>query len=293
MSNLVKEAAGKMRRVPRQVAVGYWRGFTYPFRGMKTVYVEHSNLVKIWIWPLVITALAMVGVGWAVWEYHDALMGTMWTEPTGDGWLISVGRFIHGLLEVVLGFVLLVGGLIVVQILTSVFAAPFNDALSEALEKRFTGVGGAAFTWSGLAADVLRTIALESGKLGLYLGVMIPALLFSWLVPGCGQIAYSVFGFVFSVLYLAVDYIDWPAARRGLSVGQRARIARRNLWPMLGFGTGVWVLLFIPFINLLFMPAAVAGGTRLFLDLEGPQAAPRDAVSDPLNVSTPTESDEG
>ena len=42
-----------------------------------------------------------------------------------------------------------------------------------------------------------------------------------------------------------------------------------------GFGTGVWLFLFIPLLNLLFMLAAVAGGTLMFLDLEGegPEAA--------------------
>jgi len=35
-----------------------------------------------------------------------------------------------------------------------------------------------------------------------------------------------------------------------------------------GFGTGVWILLFVPLVNLFFMPAAVAGGTMLFLGLE-------------------------
>ena len=54
---------------------------------------------------------------------------------------------------------------------------------------------------------------------------------------------------------------------------------------MFGFGTGVWLFLFIPLVNLLFMPAAVAGGTLLFLDLEGegtsdPQHAPADELDD-------------
>ena len=37
---------------------------------------------------------------------------------------------------------------------------------------------------------------------------------------------------------------------------------------MLGFGAGVYLFLMIPLVNLFFMPAAVAGGTLLFLDLE-------------------------
>jgi uncharacterized protein involved in cysteine biosynthesis len=39
-------------------------------------------------------------------------------------------------------------------------------------------------------------------------------------------------------------------------------------WPaMLGLGAAIWALLFVPLLNVLFMPAAVAGGTLLFLDL--------------------------
>jgi CysZ protein len=84
-----------------------------------------------------------------------------------------------------------------------------------------------------------------------------------------GQFVYSVAGSAFTVAYLALDYVDWPAARRGLGVGERVAFFRKNALPMLGFGAGVWVFLFVPFLNLLFMPAAVAGGTRLFLDLIG------------------------
>ncbi len=290
MSDAVKRAAQHVVQAPRRAAVGYWRGFTYPMSGMKAVYAEHSDLVRIWIWPLIITALAMGGVGWAVWSYHDALLATMWTEPSGEGWLASIGRFIHGMLEVVLGIILFFGGLIAVHLLTSVFAAPFNDSLSEALEMRFTGRKAKPFSWSAFAGDLLRTVALEAGKLTIYIGIMLPMLIFSWVVPGCGQVVYAIFGFLFSVLYLAVDYVDWPAARRGWSVGKRARFARKNLVPMLGFGTGVWILLFIPFANLLFMPAAVAGGTRLFLDLAGPAEGVSDAVDAGVNLSAGVES---
>jgi uncharacterized protein involved in cysteine biosynthesis len=37
---------------------------------------------------------------------------------------------------------------------------------------------------------------------------------------------------------------------------------------MLGFGFAVWACLFVPLLNLVFMPLSVAGGTLLFLDLE-------------------------
>jgi CysZ protein len=76
---------------------------------------------------------------------------------------------------------------------------------------------------------------------------------------------------VLTAVYLGVDYIDWPAARRDWSVRDRLSFARAELPAVAGFGTGVWILLFVPLVNLFFMPAAVAGGTMLFLSLERPQ----------------------
>jgi uncharacterized protein involved in cysteine biosynthesis len=56
-------------------------------------------------------------------------------------------------------------------------------------------------------------------------------------------------------------------------VSYRFGLARSRFSTMFGFGTGVWAFLFIPLVNLLFMPAAVAGGTLLFLDLEALEKA--------------------
>jgi len=71
-----------------------------------------------------------------------------------------------------------------------------------------------------------------------------------------------------SAAYFALDYVDWPATRRGLSVRARFALLRRHPLRMLGFGCAVWMCLFVPLLNLLFMPLSVAGGTLLFLDLE-------------------------
>ena len=74
-------------------------------------------------------------------------------------------------------------------------------------------------------------------------------------------------GFALTAVYLGIDYIDWPAARRDWSVADRVAFTKRQLPAVAGFGTGVWALLFIPVVNLFFMPAAVAGGTMLFVAL--------------------------
>jgi len=164
----------------------------------------------------------------------------------------------------------LLGGFafVVVAASSTVIAAPFNDALSEEVERLVAGREAAPFNLAAVLRDIGRTLRLELLKLSIYLLVMVPALLLSWIVPVVGNILYTVFGFFFTTFYFAVDYVDWPASRRNLGVRQRLRWMRARWFTLLGFGSGVWLLLFLPLINLLFMPAAVAGGTLFFLDCE-------------------------
>jgi len=152
-----------------------------------------------------------------------------------------------------------------------VVAAPFNDALSEAIEERETRQASRPFSLPRMLSDLVRTLRIEILKLSVFAAIMMPLTIFSWLVPGVGHAVAAVVGSLFTASYLAIDYIDWPASRRGFGVRQRLSFFSQQPWLMLGFGVAVWGCLFVPILNIAFMPIAVAGGTRLFLDLEAEQ----------------------
>jgi CysZ protein len=241
---------------------------------MRFVYFQHPGLARYWVFPILITGLALAAVLYAAGSYHDDL-GSMvwsifpesWNEATG--WVGSLLGTLRWLIELVSGLLIAVLGLVLVLVLSSVVAAPFNDALSEAVEHLLTGQSAPSFSVSHMLADIGRTVRLEISKVVVYLGVVGPMFLASVFLPGIGQFV-SLVGFALTAVYLGVDYIDWPAARRNWSVRDRLSFARTELPAVAGFGTGVWILLFVPLINLFFMPAAVAGGTMLFLSLESP-----------------------
>lgn len=270
LTELAKGAAA----APKRLGIGFFSGLRYPFRGMRFVYGKHVGLVRFWLPPILLTGLMLVLITAGVLHYHDAIAQWIWTAPTGDSFWGSVGRFFHGLFDFLLALLLALGGLVLVTVSTSVLAAPFNDALSAEVERIVTGAEGPPFSLGLLMRDLFRTVGLELVKLSIYCLVMLPLFAASLLLPVVGQIAYSIFGFLFTALYFALDYIDWPATRSGHGVGARLDLARANFVPMFGFGTGVWFFLFIPLLNLFFMPAAVAGGTLLFLDLQRPEEAP-------------------
>jgi CysZ protein len=244
------------------------RGFAYVARGYR-VLRRHPGLARYWLMPMLLTGLALVASVWLSLRNHDELLGLLWATPRpGPGWhaLYALARavtFVTALL--VLGLVAVFASMVV--------AAPFNDALSEAIEVLEAGRAPLPFSLGRLLRELLQALLLALLRLALYAAVVGPLWLLSWLVPGVGQVLYLGAWTLFTAAYFALDYTDWPSTRRGLSVRARFGLLREHPLRMLGFGFGVWLCLFVPLVNLLFMPLSVAGGTLLFLDLEAGQRA--------------------
>lgn len=246
---------------------GFFAALGYPLRGARFVYIEHRSLAKFWLPPIALTAAAFVAVIWLALGLHEQWTERLWPTPLGEGWLATLAQLLHRVVSWLMALALMGAGAIVVALSTSVIAAPFNDALSEAVEALRSGRQPARWSLKKTARDVFRTLGLELSKWSLYAAVMGPLLLINWLIPGFGSVLYMLAGIGITALFFAVDYLDFPAARRDLPVRERVRFARTH-WPAtLGLGLGIWAFLFIPVVNLLFMPAAVAGATLLFLDL--------------------------
>jgi CysZ protein len=261
------------------VAKGFWYGFAFPWKGAWMVYLKHPWLVRFWIWPVMITIACIAAVGYSVFSLHGDLLAWMWSAPQGQGFWVDAARVARPVVQVLVFLLLMVLGVLVVYLMSSVLAGPFNGMLSEEIERLVKGNEAQPFTLKGLLRDLLLTVRLEGGKAVVYCGVMGPLLLASLLIPGLGQGLYTIFGVFFTMIFFAVDYTDWPLARRGHGVRARLRLVRAHAPRMFGLGVGVWLLLTLPFINLLFMPAAVAGGTLMVLDMEGDGLLPEPGLA--------------
>ena len=259
---------------------GFIAGLGYPLRGARFVYVDHPSLAKYWVPPILLTSVALLLVLWLALAYRGEVLAAVWPMPSGDGLFDRIAQWLYTFVEWLLALLMVVLGGLVVALSTGVLAAPFNDALSEAVEQLETGRRAAPPGLAKSLRDLRRTVGLELAKLGLYLAIMVPLFVASFALPGVGPLVYAVSGFFLTALFFAVDYVDWPASRREIPVRDRALAALRGLRPMLGLGVGVWVFMYVPLLNLLFMPAAVAGGTLLFLDLN-PQVQDINGVSPP------------
>ena len=210
----IMQGAGAVAKSP----IGFARGLSYALRGGRFVYFQHPKLARYWVLPILITGVALASVFYGAGTLYDDLGGAVWSllpeswnEATGVlGWLTTALRW---LFELVAGLLITLLGLVLVLVLSSVIAAPFNDALSEAVEHILTGGAPPPFSLRRMLADIVRTIRLEVGKVLLYAVIVGPMFLASFFLPGIGQVI-SIVGFALTAVYLGIDYVDWPAARR-------------------------------------------------------------------------------
>ncbi|MFC5699117.1 sulfate transporter CysZ [Pseudomonas sp. GCM10022186] len=215
--------------------------------------------------PLTVNLLLFAAlIGFAVQEFSgwvDAFM------PSLPDWLAFLQYLIWPL------FVLLVVVLVFFSftMLANVIAAPFNGFLAEKVEVVVRGQDDfPAFSWAELLAMIPRTVGRELRKLAYFLP-RAGALLILSFIPGINLLATPLW-IIFGIWMMAVQYIDYPADNHKLGWNEMLAWLREKRWQSLGFGGATYLALLIPFVNVLMMPAAVAGAT-LFWVREGGEKA--------------------
>lgn len=215
------------------------------------------------IWPLLMmlviygAALAMVLPPVLGWLDRSATALPPWFDEW-LGWLVT-------LLQIVLGglLVLVIGWF--ATLLAAVLASPFYGRIAQIVETRLTG--GASIIERSLVAEAFAALSRELQKLLWTAPRMIGILLLS-LIPVVGVVA-SPLAFLFGAWVMAAQFTDFTPENQGLEFAETRRTlaSRRGLG--LGFGALTALAVGIPVLNLIIAPAAVAGGTALWLQIRG------------------------
>lgn len=146
-------------------------------------------------------------------------------------------------------------------IIGNFIAAPFNALLAEKVQ-RMGGADLPDMQLSDWLSVVPKSLGRELRKL-LYYFPRALLLLFLSFIPVVGMVLW----FLFNGWMMAVQYCDYAADNRGVSfVDMKARLRPQitKCWP---FGAVVNLAMLVPLLNLLIIPAAVAGAT-LFWEQE-------------------------
>nr|WP_314483157.1 sulfate transporter CysZ [uncultured Pseudomonas sp.] len=212
--------------------------------------------------PLTINLLLFGGLiyfaGHQFSQWLDALV------PTLPSWLSFLTYVLWPLFVVLL--VLMV--FFTFTLVANIIAAPFNGFLAEKVEVVVRSDDHfPAFSWAELMAMIPRTLGREMRKLGYFLP-RATALFILSLIPVVNVVAAPLW-LVFGVWMMAIQYIDYPADNNKMSWQDMLAWLREKRWQSLGFGGITYLALMIPGVNVLMMPAAVAGATLFWVREKG------------------------
>ena len=208
--------------------------------------------------PLAINLTLFVGL-----IYFAGHQFGVWVDqlmPTLPNWLSFLAYIIWPIFVVLVAFMVF----FTFTMLANIIAAPFNGFLSEKVEVVARGKDDfPPFRWGELIEMVPRTLAREMRKLGYFLPRALALFVLS-LIPVVNIIAAPLW-LLFGVWMMAIQYIDYPADNHKMSWQDMLAWLRQKRWQSLGFGGIVYAALLIPGVNIIMMPAAVAGATLFWV----------------------------
>lgn len=147
-------------------------------------------------------------------------------------------------------------------VITNFIAAPFNGLLSEKVELYLTGQKINDDGLAEIVKDVPRMLGREWTKLCYYLPRAIGFFILLWILPVIGQVLWVMF----TCWMYAVQYKDYPFDNHKICFKEMKEDLKQKQTLSYGFGLAVLLLTAIPIVNLIVMPVAVCGATRLWVD---------------------------
>lgn len=245
--------------------MSFLAGLVCTVRGTAQLAVTPSLWTYAWAPVLVAAAIGVGAVEFVRWLASEQIAA--WAEAAvgGRGWTDWIVGALVWAASILVAFAIFAP-------LVRVVAAPFLSLLADRTVASLigrpspSGPGGRAMRW--VLRPVLDALALFAIRLGITI-VALPL----FFVPVAGPF---LFGGV-SMLLLGVDLIDIAQSARGVLLGARLSFVSRHMGACLGLGVGAGLLLLVPCVNVLLLPAAVVGAVlldrRLSPDFPGAAAA--------------------
>lgn len=248
-----------------------YQGFAYPFRGVRYLF-SHPRLFHYSLIPFVLNTVLYAfflyaSYHWLFDPFQQAVMAWL------PAWEI-LRKVLWYVLLLLAAVLFLIFAAVSFAIAGNILASPFHDLLSERVEQMLSGTRvPTPPTWGAMIRMFGRGIKEELKKLSFFLVVQV-AILLIWIIPVAGAVLHPFLATLATIWFVAVEFIDYPMARRGLLFRQRMGAFWRWKYQVLGFGAGAALFLLVPLAGLLTLPASVIGGTMLFLEEGGQTLLP-------------------
>ncbi|WP_281647087.1 sulfate transporter CysZ [Parendozoicomonas sp. Alg238-R29] len=234
------------------------QGLDYFLTGLKRL--PEPGIRAFVIIPLLVNIIVFSGMIWLATSQFSALMDKMM------GWLPGWLSFLSFIVWPLFALTIAVGMFFTFTVVANIIAAPFNGFLAEKIQRGLDPECMPEGGWKDLAALIPRTIVRELQKLWYYLPRAIFFFVLSIFIPIVGPVLF----YLFSAWMMGIQYCDYAADNELVSFkDMKTKLAAPRMQTML-FGGMVSLCSMIPLLNLVVMPAAVIGGSHLWVNRRSP-----------------------
>ena len=251
------------------------QGFRYFFKGMSILGTK--GLRRFIILPFLINIVIM---GTGLWFGFG--IARDWTSALTVSYLPDWLQWLTYLVDPIIFICFLVIIFYTFTLFALTLGAPFYSILSEKVQTVFYNDEpfSSKMSVGDTIKDIPHIIFLELRKLFYRIPFMIASILVM-LFPIIGQLG----AIILTSWCNAMDYTSYGYENNRYSL----RVSRKNLTEhkllCLSFGCAVWAALLIPFVNLIMIPVAVAGGTMLWYEKLKPAGYGTGLPGGTINVS--------
>jgi CysZ protein len=234
-------------------------GAVAPFRGLWYIATHPRPLLPWLVLPVLVNIAAVIGAFIAAFVGTPWLIDTLlWSQPHHPFWV-----FVWTVLTYSMAALLFIVAVLLIYLLASAIGSPFYDRLSAEVERIELGDVPGGHRWF---AQGVWSIA--HSLIGLFLWVVLVVLASILnLIPGIGTVLEFIVTLAGTAFLVAREMLDGPLTRRRFSFAAKIGFVARHIAATGPFGLVSATLLWVPLLNFVVLPAAVVGGTLLYLDL--------------------------
>lgn len=226
--------------------------------------LAHPGLWWLALVPFVLNLLLFAAGAWAGWHFFGGWISAQFMGETDGFWMQMLGF----VLVAVFWLLYIIAVVFLFVPIATLVALPFNDLLSEKVERVYAGRGVEGAFAPGALLKALMVGFRSSLRLTLKTIVLILFALSLNLIPVIGHALYVGFSSWVTISFLALQFTTYSMDRRFYTYVQRERFRKRFRPRTLGLGAMAFGLMLIPVINALFIPVSAVAGTLLFCDTE-------------------------
>lgn len=246
---VTSEVAGAAFGTTRQFLFGVW----VVFRGCGMLF-RRPQWWPYAVLPVVTTVLVFgLGTWWLIGWGAESF--SAWIEGMSAGWVAEVSYWSSTMVMVSLSLIALY---LFYLPLVRALAAPFLALFSERVFSSLSGIDAPVPPGRRVVRWVIRPIY---EALILLVIRLIVSLVF--LPLNCIPVVGTVLFFLVLAWLEGMDLLDIGMSARGLVLRERLPFVKRHKWAAMGLGVGAAAILWIPVVNLLFLPGLVVAAVLL------------------------------